>query len=196
LPVESAAKAARQVLHAGREQHVHPDQRSRSSAAWYFPTGHVATSEVCMRTVTAVLLSAALVAAAPAAIAQHHDHHAPAAAPATPAQRFATDATLRQEMQGIRAAVGGLDHYQHNHTGPQQAVQLAGKIEEHVRTIIAQCKLPPDADAALHTIIVPLMQNAGALKKDPTNLAPIAPMHEALAQYARQFDDPAFAAAK
>ena len=147
-----------------------------------------------MRTVLSAMLLAALGIVAPQAGAQHHDHHQ--AVPATaeaPAQRYATDAVLREEMQGIRAAVGGLDHYAHGHIEPALAVQLAGEIEERVRTIIANCKLPPDADAALHTIIVPLMQNAGALKKDPQDLAAIQPMRDALAQYARQFDDPAFA---
>jgi hypothetical protein len=147
-----------------------------------------------MRTVLSAMLLAALGIVAPQAGAQQHDHHqATTASAEAPAQRHATDGILREEMQGIRAAVGGLDHYAHGHIEPALAVQLAGEVEERVRTIIANCKLPPDADAALHTIIVPLMQNAGALKKDPQDLAAIQPMRDALARYARQFDDPAFA---
>ena len=147
-----------------------------------------------MRTVLSAMLLAAFGIVVPQAGAQHDDHHQAATTPAeAPAQRYATDAVLREEMQGIRAAVGGLDHYAHGHVEPALAVQLAGDVEERVRTIIANCKLPPDADAALHAIIVPLMQNAGALKKDPQDLAAIQPMRDALARYARQFDDPAFA---
>ena len=127
------------------------------------------------------------------AVAQK-DAHPVAAAASTPAQRYATDATLRAQMQAIRSAVAGLDHYEHGHMGPEQAALLAGQVEEAVRTIVANCKLPPDADAALHAIIVPLVQNAAALKQDPKNLAAIVPMREALAVYARQFDDPAVAA--
>jgi hypothetical protein len=107
---------------------------------------------------------------------------------ATP--RYATDETLRREMQGIRASVEALVHYEHGHMGPEQAVILASAIEEHVRTIIANCKLPPDADAALHAIIVPLMQNAAALKQKPQDLSTIAAMRSALEQYDRQFRDP------
>ena len=139
-----------------------------------------------------LILTLSLCLACGTVAARQHEHH-PAAAPAAaavPAQRYATDATLREEMQDIRQAVDGLGHYEHGHMGPEQAVQLAGQVEEGVRTIIANCKLPPDADAALHTIIVPLMQNAGALKQDPKNFAAIAPMREALAAYARQVDDP------
>lgn len=150
-----------------------------------------------MRTVFSVILFAGVGLAVPQAGAQHHDH-APAAAAATeaPVQRYATDAVLREEMQGIRKAVEGLGHYEMGHLEPAMATRLAGEVEERVRTIIANCKLPPDADAALHTIIVPLMQNAGALKKNPQDMAAIQPMRDALAQYARQFDDPAVAAAQ
>ena len=136
-----------------------------------------------MRTLLlSLLLPAALACAAPA-IAQDHDHHAapPAAttAPATPAQRWATDAPLRAGMAGIRTAVEALGHYEMGHMGPEQAAEQAAGIQAHVRDIIANCKLAPDADAALQA--------------DPAKLEAIAPMREALAAYARQFDDPQFA---
>jgi hypothetical protein len=141
-----------------------------------------------MRIQIAVFMATSLAGSPPLALAHAHEHAAaPAkAAPAT-APRFAADANLRKEMQGVRAAVDALDHYEHGHMGPDQAVILATKIEGHVNAIIAKCKLPPDADAALHSIIVPLLRNAGALKKNPTDLSPIAPMREALANYDRQF---------
>ncbi|HEY5780416.1 MAG TPA: DnrO protein [Lysobacter sp.] len=121
-----------------------------------------------------------------------------AAARSAPAagQRWATDAPLREGMQGIRIAVDALDHYEHGHMGPDQAVLLADKIEGHVRDMVAHCALAPDADAALHAIIAPLLQGAGALKRDPGNLTVIAPMRKAVADYARQFDDPAARQAK
>lgn len=154
-----------------------------------------------MRPAIFAIALSALFAATPQTIAQH-SHHAPSAVapaapgPGRPAQRFATDATLREEMQAIRSAVMGLDHYTHGHVGEQQAVTLAGQIQASVNRIIANCKLPPDADAALHAIIAPLMQNAGALKQHPNDLAVIAPMQQALAAYAQQFDDPGFDAAE
>ena len=138
-----------------------------------------------MRSFLPCLLS--VLAALPlSAVAASHDHH-PAATAAAPAQRHATDAVLREEMQGIRAAVGGLGHYAHGHIEAALAVQLAGQVEERVRTIIANCKLPPDADAALHAIIVPLVQQANALKAAPQDLSPVAGMREALDAYNAQF---------
>ena len=139
-----------------------------------------------------VVLAVALAVIAPSLEARGHEHAATAkssqAGPTT--ARFATDATLRREMQGIRTAVQALDHYEHGHMGPEQAVILASTIDGHVRTIIANCKLPPEADAALHGIIVPLMQNAQALQQKPTDLSAIAPMRSALVRYDRQFQDP------
>ena len=145
-----------------------------------------------MRTPIAFLLAACVAAASSPAVARAHEHAATPAktATATRVTRFATDAKLRKEMRGVRAAVAAMDHYEHGHMGPDQAVILATRIEGHVRTIIANCKLPPAADAALHTIIVPLMQSAGRLRKNPTDLSALAPMRKAIADYDRQFQDP------
>lgn len=144
-----------------------------------------------MRTVLFAALAAGLGLASPA-IAQHHDHHPPPAAAQAeaPAQRFATDPVLRENMRGIRKSVDALAHYDHGHIGPKEVAMLAGNVEGHVDDIIANCKLPPDADAALHAVIVPLKRNAAELKADPTRMAPAAAMRESLAQYRRQFDDP------
>lgn len=143
--------------------------------------------------ITALLLSTA--ATAPQARAQDgHQHHAPAAAAAqvVPAQRWTTDAPLRQGMGQIRIAVDTLQHYEHGHMGPEHAVALAADIQGQVAYLVANCKLEPQADAALHGIIAELSTAAQALKADPANLAAIAPMRAALADYARSFDDPDF----
>lgn len=128
----------------------------------------------------------------PSLAQDHAAHHAPAAKTAAPAQRFATDAPLRRGMQDVRAAVGRLGHYERGHLSSKDAVAAATQVETGVRYIIENCKLPPDADAQLHAIIVPLMQNAAALKADPAKRDAIPPMREALDEYARRFNDPAF----
>ena len=134
----------------------------------------------------------------PAHAGQHASHELTGAARSTPAtgQRWATDTPLREGMQGIRVAVDALGHYEHGHMRPDQAVLLADKIEGHVRDMVAHCTLAPEADAALHAIIAPLLGNASALRRDPGNLTVIAPMRKAMADYARQFDDPAAQRAK
>ena len=146
-------------------------------------------------TITAVPLLLLAAMTAPLARAQDgHQHHAPAAAAAqaVPAQRWDTDAPLRTGMAKIRTAVDALQHYERGHMGPEQAVALATQIQEQVAYLIANCKLEPQADAALHVIIAKLSAGAQALKATPANLAAILPMRETLADYARSFDDPNF----
>ena len=53
------------------------------------------------------------------------------------------------------------------------------RIEADINDIIRECKLPPEADAALHGIIVPLLGQAQALKAEPTKLETIPPMRAA-----------------
>lgn len=156
-------------------------------------------------TIAAVLLFAGV--AMPAVQAQDgHHHHEPAEASAqdgrhdhapagesaqeTPATRFATDAPLRKGMGEIRKAVDALNHYERGHMGSEQAVEFAGTIRQQVDYLIANCKLDPKADAALHVIIARLASSAQALQSDPKDLTSIPPMREALQQYAVQFDDP------
>ena len=140
-----------------------------------------------------LLLLSAL--AAPLAHAQDgHEHHSPATTVSQeiPAQRYATDAPLRTGMAQIRTAVDALGHYERGHMGVEQAVTFATTIQEQVAYLVANCKLEPQADAALHGIIAKLGAGAQALKTDPADLAAIPPMREALADYRRTFDDPAF----
>lgn len=134
---------------------------------------------------------------APMAHAQHdHGHGAVPAASAgstadvAPAQRWQADAPLRKGMAGIRAAVDGLQHYEHGHMGPDQAVTLATQVQEQIAYLVANCRLEPQADAALHLIIARLGGSAQALKDDPADLSSIAPMRDALQDYSRQFADP------
>lgn len=125
--------------------------------------------------------------------AQTHAHPAtPATAAATSVatQRWKTDPPLREGMGRIRSAVDALQHYEHGHMGPEQALQLAAGMEKDVAFIVSNCKLEPKADAALHPILGTFMQGAQALKAKPTDLTAIPPMRGALQDYARLFDDP------
>jgi len=149
-------------------------------------------------TIAAMPLLLLTALATPLAHAQDsHEHHAPATAASqqTPAQQYATDAPLRKGMAQIRTAVDALGHYERGHMGAEQAVTSATTIQEQIAYLVANCKLEPQADAALHGIIAKLGAGAQALKTNPANLAAIPPMREALADYRRTFNDPAFEAA-
>lgn len=124
----------------------------------------------------------------------HAGDEAAGVAKAAPANGWATDAPLREAMGRMATSMEALGHYEHGHLGAEQALVVAGNVEKDVNYMIANCKLDPDADAALHGIIAKLMQGAQALKANPADVSVIAPMHAAMAVYARDFDDPAFRA--
>ena len=136
---------------------------------------------------TAVL---SLTVFAPAGAKSHAHHAVVASSSKASAPRWKTDAALREGMGRIRREVLGLEHYQHGHIGPQQAVILADDIERDVGFVVAHCTLAPKADAALHPILAGLMHGAQSIKSRPADLSAIAPMRGALQAYAMTFDDP------
>ena len=148
-------------------------------------------------TPTRSLLGLALMAAAPFAFAQEghdthahgHDAHAAAEAAPAPEKRWAVDAPLQTGMAKIRAAVDSLAHHEMGHLDAAQVTTLATTIEEQVQYLIANCKLDPKADAALHGIIASLLAGAKALKDKPADAAPVATLRAALAEYPKLFDD-------
>lgn len=120
-----------------------------------------------------------------------HEHHAAAVAPGqAPAQRWATDAPLREGMVRVNAALEELRHYEMGHMTPAMARERAVAIEDAITYMFAHCKLDADADAALHGILVPLLTAAQRLDKDPRDLTAIAAMRDAVAAYPQRFDDP------
>lgn len=121
--------------------------------------------------------------------AAHEHDTAPTPAPAA-GKRWATDEPLQDGMGRIRQAVTMLEHMEMGHVEPAQAPAFADQIQAAVNDMIANCKLPPDADAALHGLLVKFIAGATAVRTGPVTLAELKPMQDALAQYPRQFDDP------
>lgn len=143
-----------------------------------------------------LLVALALVAAPASAGEQAHagSHDLAAGAPpvAAPAGRWATDAPLRDGMRAIRAVVAALGHDGPGHLGAGEASALAAQVDGHISRIVANCRLAPDADAALHGVLGGLSRGARALAEDPGDPSALPGMRAALADYARLFDDPAF----
>ena len=150
-----------------------------------------------------LLAVAALTLASAGVRAQHehehgHDHDTATAAIVNlkldGGEKWATDASLRKGMAEIRAAFEA-DHPA-IHAGKETDAQyeaLAGRIEAQVNTIVANCKLPPAADANLHYVIADLLQGVGLMRgQDPqrTRHDGAALVHGALRAYGQFFDDP------
>jgi hypothetical protein len=147
------------------------------------------------------LATAGLALASTGVRAQHEHDHGTATATAAivnlrldGGEKWPTDASLRKGMAEIHAAFEA-DHPA-IHAGKATDVQyeaLAGRIEAQVNTIVANCKLPPAADANLHYVIADLLQGVGLMRgQDPerTRHDGAALVHGALRAYGQFFDDP------
>lgn len=141
----------------------------------------------------ALAFSVGVVAAAGAAPQHGHEDHAAHATAATatlPAQRYATDAPLREGMARVHTAVDDLHHYEMGHMPENIALERVATIEKATRFMFENCKLASAPDAALHGMLGPLLVGAAALRKDPKDMAAVAAMRRAVADYPRTFDDP------
>jgi hypothetical protein len=153
-------------------------------------------------TLTAMSL---LLAATPGIALAQHDHeahpmHGAGGAVAqlqlNAGQKWPTDAPLRAGMADIRVAFD-TDHPA-IHAGKQSDAQyaaLAERIEQQVKSIVAQCKLPADADANLHLVVADLLQGATFMRGEDgahSRHDGAALVHGALRAYGQYFDDPAW----
>lgn len=149
----------------------------------------------------ALILAVAMLAslAAPHARAQPaHDHahdHAEAAVgqlKLNDGRKWATDAPLRAGMAAIQSAFDADHAAIHAGTATDEQYEaLAGRIEAEVNSIVANCKLPPEADANLHYVIADLSQGIGLMRgSDParTRHDGAALVHGALRAYHQFFD--------
>ena len=139
-----------------------------------------------------IVLPVLLIAAAIPVRATGHAHDAVAAVATASAPRWPTDAPLRAGMARIRASVDALQHAGHGHLDAGQLTALASSVQREIRFIVANCRLEPRAEAALHPILGTLGEGAQAqaLQSTPPDLSRIPAMRAALRAYARQFDDP------
>jgi hypothetical protein len=139
----------------------------------------------------------ATLAAAPVLAQSHgHDAAAPAKARLEAGRKWATDAPLREGMSRIRALVE--PQLAAAHAGKLSAAQyaaLAGRIEAEVGGIVANCKLEPQADAALHAVIAEIgggtdaMAGKAAQQRPAQGLVQVA---KAVNDYAGQFEHAGF----
>lgn len=134
-------------------------------------------------------------AAAAADVPSHSHAAAPPGATAAPATRFATDPALHAGMEKIRAELVGRAGPIHTGSLASRHYRtLAANIERDVASIVANCKLAPDADAVLHGILGEIGAGMGAMRGDGSESPAEGAMRvgRALNAYAERFDDPAF----
>ncbi|MGB7740000.1 MAG: hypothetical protein WBM03_12880 [Steroidobacteraceae bacterium] len=156
------------------------------------------------RKLLATLAGVTLLAVAPSHAlsqqGQQHEMHGAGGAVAQlqlkDSRKWQTDAALRSGMANIRAAFDA-DHPA-IHAGKQTDAQyaaLATRINQQVKSIVANCRLPADADTNLHLIIADLLQGVSLMRGEDTSRSRhdgAALVHGALNAYGQYFDDPAW----
>lgn len=158
------------------------------------------TTSTAPRLIAALLMALGTLAPGAWAAAAAHDHAAashqgPAATPhAAPAhKRWTTDAPLRDGITAIRAALEPqLKDARQGKLAPAQYQALAQQTEAQVGHIVANCKLPEDADAALHGILAQIGEGTDAMA-GKSRLSPregVMKVAAALDTYGRRFDHP------
>lgn len=100
--------------------------------------------------------------------------------------RWTPDAPLLEGMSRVRAAIDGLEQA----AGAGAVAAQAAEVDAAVDYMFANCRLDPEPDIALHAVLAQLMAASQALQADPADLAPVAGMHAAVANYEALFDDP------
>lgn len=124
----------------------------------------------------------------------HASHASAAVLPTPPATPWASDAPLREGMRRMDQAVAALGHAEHGHLDPTQTGAAAQQVQDSANFMIANCKLAPEPDAALHGLLATLLSGAAAIKANPADTSPVASMREAVALYPRMFEDAAWQA--
>lgn len=113
-----------------------------------------------------------------------HEHASDAGTLVAPEEGWASDAPLRQGMQAILDAVDAAVRTQGE--GPALAAELRAQID----FLFANCRLEPEADAALHGILAELLLSAQRLEAGASAVQEHDALHASLQRYGQQFQHP------
>lgn len=126
--------------------------------------------------------------------AHGHDDHSSASLTLNNGQKWPTDASLRQGMASIKAALlPQLHAIQENKLKASQYRALAKRTNAEISFMVSNCKLAPEADAQLHLIIADLGTAAEAMAgndKKLTRQEGAFLLRHALETYGEYFDHP------
>lgn len=131
------------------------------------------------RFLVALLLT--LVLLPPASTAEHSHPDDATELALDSGERWATDESLRVAMERLHSVV---THTAHGHVPPEM---LAERIGEEMQYMVEHCKLPADADAELHKLLVMLGDAREKLLAEKTQDAGVEKAQHVLEQYGKFF---------
>lgn len=132
--------------------------------------------------------------AADSAAVHDHDHgDVPFEMQLNNGEKWAIDPPLRQAMGDISEAMRqSLPAIHEDRLPAEDYVPLANQINDGVAHMIANCELPPDADAQLHMVIAQLMAGSEKMAGSDAPRDGAVQVLGALDAYDQYFDDPEF----
>lgn len=123
-----------------------------------------------------------------------HDHgDAPFEMQLNNGEKWVIDAPLRQAMGDISEAMRqSLPAIHEDQLPAEDYVPLANQVNDGVAHMIANCELPPEADAQLHMVIAQLMAGSEKMAASDAPRDGAVQVLGALDAYQQYFDDPEF----
>lgn len=138
-------------------------------------------------------LSAGVIGTVSAAAPHGHDGHSAPAMELTldNGRKWQTDEALRTGMDQIRAAFdAALPRIHEGRYSAAEYAALAGKVQEQVDYVVANCKLPEEADQQLHVALTQVLDGVNAMKEDSGQDKGAVTILQALNAYGEHFDHP------
>ena len=105
--------------------------------------------------------------------------------------KWASDASLRQGMSELKKAFEpAYGAYRNGEFDAEQASGLADAIEEEINFMIANCRIPADADAELHKLLAAALGAAKSLRESEHLHEGLHQLHRVLQAYPDYFQHP------
>lgn len=106
-------------------------------------------------------------------------------------KKWPTDEALRAGMAGIHEAMGqSLPRIHKGQFSPADYTALADVIQGRIDTIVANCKLPEEADLQLHYALTHMLGGLEAMKDGPDREGGAVAVVEAMSAYGAHFEHP------
>jgi len=143
---------------------------------------------------TGAVVFVGLAAALPGAASAAGPHGHPAAAVELTldnGQKWQTDEVLRTAMGQIRDAVdASLPPIHEGRYSAAELSTLGDWVQGQVDYVVANCKLPEDADLQLHLVLTQVLDGVGIMKGEGGQEQGAATIVQALNAYGKHFDHP------
>jgi hypothetical protein len=151
------------------------------------------TNNSLARALIALGLTAGLFGPALAAAPQGHESHGASAIELrlNNGQKWQTDEALRTGMSRIRDALdAALPLIHAGRYGAAEFSALADRVQEQVDYVVANCKLPEEADLQLHVALTRVLDGVNAMKEPNGQEQGAVAIVQALYAYGDHFDHP------